>query len=526
MSDSRAIDKNQLQNEIRRRTETEAKLLESEQRYKSIVEDQTEMIVRFDQEGKITFANKAYVERRGLPMEQLLGSDVFVPIHPDYRRFALELVQSTSNQKPVVHKAVLKVLRPDNQSDWAEWEGRALFDQAGKVVGYQAIGRVVTELVRVQEALRASEKRFRSIVEDQSEMILRFDRDGTILFANSAYLRARAIKKDELLYRCAFESFESKDVSTIRDTLAMANPTHPSSSWRARAVQSNSTEMAWEDWNCRALYDEAESFVCFQAVGRDVTALVRSEIALREKNEQIRHVARLSTLGQMMAGITHEIRQPLSSISNFAFACSNALHSDRFDALKIQYWNRAIIEQVARADAIIRRLGGFAKRSGSEPEAVNVNQSIHDCLSMMEHSIGKHSISVKLDLDPQSPSVRIERIQLEQVWINLLKNACDAIQLSQSLQREISIRTQLVDHKIVVEIRDSGPGISPDSLKNLFEPFFTNKSDGMGLGLAIVRSIVDENDGDIAFENLCQGLLVRVEFDSFNPPQSSDSPSE
>ncbi len=498
----------ELVQQIDARRKIERDLQRSERNYRSIVEDQTEMILRFTASGTITFANQAFCDRYEITPQEAIGRNCFESIHPDYREAAIQKVLSTTREQPMA-ATMFRVLRPNGTEDWAEWNGRALYDEEGNHHGYQAVGRIVTDLVEAEQKLRESELRYRSIVEDQTELIVRFDANGIIEFANGAYMRANGLTPETAVGASIFDSMPEDEHPRIIAKMQGATQENPAQSDRIR-VQHDDGTVEWEDWHGRGLYDAEGNFLCYQAVGRNVTKLLAAEERLREKEEHLRHVSRLSNLGEMVAGITHEIRQPLSSISNFAFAAGKTLESETSQATpKLRHWNQQIVTQVTRADAIIRRLRGFARRSDAEPESVSINTIISDSLVMLKFELKRARVHSTVELSDQVPLIMLERIQIEQVMVNLIRNACDAMQATEPEYRVIITRTEVVGDEIVVSVQDNGPGLPQDQLELVFHPFNTSKAAGLGLGLPISRSIIEECGGRIWAEEAKPGLLVK-----------------
>ncbi|MEO1616709.1 MAG: ATP-binding protein [Planctomycetota bacterium] len=235
-----------------------------------------------------------------------------------------------------------------------------------------------------------------------------------------------------------------------------------------------------------------------------------AEKQLRTREQQLTHVSRLSTLGEMVAGITHEIRQPLSSISNFAFASANAIDLDQSPS-QLKQWNEQIVLQVKRADQIIQRLRRFSRRSLPELSEVCLNDLIHETLAMLRFELERDGVHVELHLCGEVPPLMLDRIQIEQVIVNVMRNACEAMQGIPHEDRVVFLSTKLrldVDkkHSVVASIADRGD-LTVD-LDQMFDAFHTSKSDGMGLGLAISRSIVEDHGGMIWAERDSTGTQV------------------
>lgn len=360
----------------------------------------------------------------------------------------------------------------------------------------------------VEDRLQKSEVQYRTIVEGQSEMIVRFDNGGKVRFANSACERQFGEALDG---ETDFNFFHAMDErlqeivgsETVQDS---TKPVEPTVGTSFRQQIARPMGVVWEDWTIHPIVDANGEVVGFQGVGRDVSTLVQTQESLRVKEDHLRHASRLSMLGEMVASITHELRQPLGSISNFAFASERALaEAPNAKMAQLVRWNHQIVEQIARADTIVRRLRGFSRRADEDVEVCNVNRVIDDTLGMLKFEIQRMEVQVTTDFSQSLPTVRYVRVQLEQVLVNLIRNACDAMQNLPAADRKIAIRTFKQSDLVAVNIRDNGPGVPEPLMENLFEPFYSTKEEGLGLGLAISRSIVEDGGGSIWLDRQTQG---------------------
>lgn len=488
--------------------ETQKRLAESELQYRTIVEDQSEMIIRFDQKGTITFANTAYASRLGLTPEEIIGRCCFDTIHPDHREDAARRVFSCTPERPTVPGDTIRVASAGGRWDWVEWNGRGLYDQQGNLLGYQGVGRNVTNLIEAQQKLRESELRYRSIVEGQNELIMRFDATGRLEFANAAFMQANHIAPEDVTSAFIWHYIQPEDHARVRAIVEGFDPDKPRERLRLKIIRDGVDY--WEDWFGHALYDDDGKFMCVQGVGRDVTQLVQAEDELRKKEALLRHATRLSTLGEMVAGITHELRQPLYSISNFAFACERLLTDvDDATSQKLKSWNKDIIDQVERANYIIGRLRGFARRSDSVVTRVSINTVARDSVGMLQFELNLASITVEEQLEEKLPDLSMDRLQIEQVFVNLIRNAYESLTSTPVHQPTITVRTQRVADALEVSVEDNGPGLPANELESIFQPFSTSKTEGLGLGLAICRSIIEEHEGHIWAEPNSPGLKIK-----------------
>lgn len=228
----------------------------------------------------------------------------------------------------------------------------------------------------------------------------------------------------------------------------------------------------------------------------DITKRKHAEEAAHAHQAQLTHVLRLSTMGEMASGLAHEINQPLGAIANFATGCvrrlrNGGMHAD--DVLRI-------VEQIAgealRAGTIIRRLRSLIRKDSSRQEQTDLNELVNDAVRLLASDLRNGDVTVALDLDEALPSIYVDSIQIEQVLLNLLRNAVDAMADAETDRRALHISTAIVDEATVeLKVRDYGSGLPPTIGERIFEPFVSTKTNGLGLGLSISRTIIEAHGG-------------------------------
>ena len=233
---------------------------------------------------------------------------------------------------------------------------------------------------------------------------------------------------------------------------------------------------------------------------RDISERVAAEHAAAQAQERLAHVARLSTMGEMAAGLAHEINQPLAAITTYAQACQRMLDKGEApDAVDIREALVEIGRQALRAGEVIRRLRGFVANRAVRPELIGCNRLLEDAVSLARPDLRANDVRLRLDVAPNLPDVMADAVQLQQVLINLIRNAIDATLQGGAAQREIRLCALCTAAGVEISVHDHGPGLDPAALTNLFNPFFTTKPHGTGLGLAISRTIVQAHGGTLAY---------------------------
>ena len=237
---------------------------------------------------------------------------------------------------------------------------------------------------------------------------------------------------------------------------------------------------------------------------RMAEALERSEQRLKQHQAELARVARINTLGEMTSGIAHEINQPLSAIVSYNEACLSMLDDEEPDRILLKTALLSSVKQAQRAGHIVKKLREFVASKQADLTAVDVNQAVLNVITLIESELRDHDVTVNTDLSGTLPRVQADTIQVEQVVMNLCKNAMEAL-MDVSGERRLFIYSERRGGRIRVGVRDNGPGMSADTLQKIFQPFFSSKSQGMGLGLTISHTIIENMGGVLSAGNLDSG---------------------
>ncbi|MFO1068105.1 MAG: PAS domain S-box protein [Geminicoccaceae bacterium] len=288
-ADGRLVEVQAVGRDITEQRMAEQALLASEERFRTIVEDQIELIARFDPAYRFTFVNRAFAEHVGRPAESVLGTSVLEMLTPEQQRmFRSQLAELTPDSPTVAYET--EVVGEDGRIRHEAWTDRALFDAQGRLVEYQSVGRDVTAEREAAEILRASEERYRAVVQDQTEIIGRFDANFRLVFANEAHCRMRGRSFEEMVGEDYFDSVPDPLRGDLRQRLLALTPDHPVDVGENEKIMPDGT-WRWYAWTNRALFDRAGRLAGYQSVGRDITEQKLAERALRESESAMRAIA-------------------------------------------------------------------------------------------------------------------------------------------------------------------------------------------------------------------------------------------
>jgi C4-dicarboxylate-specific signal transduction histidine kinase len=270
-----------------------------------------------------------------------------------------------------------------------------------------------------------------------------------------------------------------------------------------------------DDVACRKpVFDTRAEFRGYRVTSSDVTASVRAqraESSLRRAQAELAHLSRVTTLGMLTASIVHEVTQPLATARNNARAALNFLDKQPPDLDGVREALGCIVGDIDRAGNIIERIRDHIKKVPPQNHRFDLNETINDAIGLARSAIAGRKVSLRTHFAEKLPPVQGDRIQLQQVLLNLVLNAVEAMDAVKAEARELSISTELSQtNGVLVAVRDSGPGIDPENLERVFEAFYTTKSKGIGMGLAICRSIIEAHGGRLCAEaNEPRGAVFR-----------------
>ena len=473
-----------------------AAIIASEERFRSVVTTLSEGVVIADEHGRFLDSNLSAQRILGLPAEQLHGRSALDGtwdcIQEDGERFHLETFPVAQTLKDGMDRqdVVMGVRRPEKIT-WLSVNSKLIQlsdPSAGRLV--VASFRDISDQKRQADELRESEKRQRAMLDSIPFTFLVMDAEGTLI-------ESRITGTTPLVLG---------DVSLVGLHYRDFTPLDLTAKWEAMFHSAQRME------SCPPLDYSRQSFgkMAYWEISmvplRDyaVLATIRETtqfIVAGQRQRELAHLARLCSLGEMVAGISHEINQPLHAINNYASATSRVLATEHgplqsADLSRIQEWSEEISRQSHRAAEIVRRFRRFANRS-ADRSTCNPVDIANDSVALAQGEIKSLAVSVRLTAQGEIPDILCDPVLIQQVLVNLITNGCDAMRTLPRSERRLEIRVEMVEQRVCFEVLDDGVGLPQIPVEQLFEAFVGTKPNGLGMGLAISKSIVEAHGGTI-----------------------------
>lgn len=366
----------------------------------------------------------------------------------------------------------------------------------GMISGMFGTLQDITDRKEAESALRESENKFRVIAE-HSPAIVAIIQDDKLQYASEMFskITGYSIHEAQNLELLDLVDPQHRDLVKDRSQRRLAGEDVPSR-YEFQLLTKNG-DRRWIDFGGGLISYQGKPAIL--GIALDITDRRIAEEGLRQRDMELAHVSRLTTMGEMVAGIAHEINQPLSAISNYADACALELakHKEEW-ADRTRQWAQQISQQAVRSGDIISRLRHYTRHKQPDDTCSDIKSVIRESLALMRNDF-QNDISVTCDVEVPETTVQCNSIEFQQVIVNLLANAYEATQNRK--ERSVALRSMVVGDFLRVDIEDNGPGIHAADLNRVFDAFFTTKSNGIGMGLAISRSIVERYNGRLWVEN-------------------------
>jgi two-component system CheB/CheR fusion protein len=369
----------------------------------------------------------------------------------------------------------------------------------------------ITARKRAEQTLRESEAMTRAGVRSSLDGVVTIDEHRTVLSFNPAAEQLFGYRAPEVIGQSVRMLAPSSDHDAWEGYLASEpeTGTHELAGGREIHGQRKDGSVFPMDLHVSAFDDGAGRR--FVGTIRDVTSRKQTEERLRRQQAELAHVLRLATIERLAAGLAHELNQPLSAIANSVEACAAYVRSGRRGPRRLLALLDSAGAEALRAGEIVHHVREFVQRSEPRLEATDLCEVVRNATRWLMREMEQERITLRLDLAPNGLPVLADRIQIEQVLVNLIQNAVDAIREAGKSDRQIRVRAaQRADGMAEVAVHDSGTGLSPATAERLHEPFFTTKPQGMGMGLAISRTIVEAHSGQLTIDGRAPGLGTTV----------------
>jgi PAS domain S-box-containing protein len=475
--------------------------------------------------GKFTLIGEQALELFGYPLDQWRDFEFWEGIiHPDDRAAA---VQACHAALPVHDHYVLeyRMLAADGRVLWIQ-DIVNVVDRASDRVLLRGYFLDITSRKQTEADLTESEAAHRLLAENSTDLICRFTPEMVCSYVSPAVTPLLGYQPQQWLGRSGHDFVHPEDVAATQRVIAeMVQSRQPrAATFRLRCLDGS---YRWFECQGRGIHDPMTGRLAeMVTTGRDVTDRIEAFDRLRRREAELTQAERLSTLAQLAAELAHELNQPLYAIANFADICLESLqrgaglaHAD------LQRWIEAVSQQSRRAGSILRRINGFVRKGELDCTAFDLNDCVRETLSLLEANLQSSGVKLKCEFAAGALAVHADRLLLEQVLRNLVRNALEAMEES-TAERRLLVRTSLSSAKEAgVELIDSGVGLSSAAEERLFEPFYTTKCGGTGLGLPFCRSTLQAHGGDIWATNAASGgasfrfALPALAAESLSPAQ-------
>src|SRR5262245_2593922 len=372
--------------------------------------------------------------------------------------------------------------------------GKPVFDSNGEFHGYRGTGTDATAIIHAEQALRESERRLRSAIDGIPGLVGVLAPNGDVEAVNRQILEYCGQSLEELKNWGTNGTIHPEDLPHVAEvfTNSIAAGIPYQIEQRLRRFDG---EYRWFDNRGVPVRDDSGRIVRWYVLLTDIDDRTQALAGLQQMQSDFAHINRVSTMGELAASLSHEITQPIASARNNARAAQNFLEMQPLDLSEVREAIGCIVRDADRAGDIIDRIREQMKKSPPRKEHFDFNTAINEVIGLARSVIIKNNVSVQTRLAGGPLSVHGDRVQLQQVVLNLILNAVEAMDSIEAAPRELLISTSQNRGDVRVTVADTGPGIDQMHLERLFEAFYTTKSSGTGMGLSICRSIINAHGG-------------------------------
>jgi PAS domain S-box-containing protein len=489
--------------DITRRKQVEAALRKSEARLQTLFDSAAEFIFVIDPQGEIISVNRYVYTHSGYVAGEVIGRNI--------KEFFSEASRAICDcnfpglRERGYNRADIEFVCKDGRVLQMECSATAVPDEDGRFTTFLIIQRDVTERKQAETALADSEQRFRTIFDSSYQLIGLLEPDGTLVDVNQAALDLGGLRKDEVIGRPFWDTYWWRYSTEVRNRLKAAVLT--ASQGKTIGYEENvlgaDNAIRSIEFTLKPIKNQQGEMVFIILEGRDISDTKRAEEERLRHRQEIAHVMRLGTMGEIASSLAHELNQPLAALASYCDAATMLTRElpeppqGLFDIL-----GRAT-EQTHRAGEIIRHLREFIGKGKDAIRTLDLDRVIEDLRVLLGSELKAAKVSLEQQAGSQGRTVMGNKVQIEQVLVNMVMNSVEAIQGARTSGGKVVLRTRLLEGAAVeVTVTDDGPGIDPGMFDRMFDSFQTSKASGMGMGLSISRSIIEGHGGKIWADRL------------------------
>ena len=477
----------------RKRAEDELK--RSVARYRVVVETASDAVVSVDEGGAIILANLATKRIFGYGSEELIGKPLTVLMPGAMRKLheiGFKRYLETGARHLNWQGTELTALRANGEEFPVEVSfGEMAADQQSVFTGFI---RDISEKKRSKEAILASERNLSLIINTMPVLAWSALPDGTVEFFNQRWLDYTGLSPEQAQGWGWAEALHHDDLGRMtkhwQSMIATGGPGEIEA--RFRRIDG---DYRWFLFRADPLRNESGGIIKWYGTNTDIDDRKRAEEALRNTQAELARVMRVMTIGQLTASVAHEVSQPLSGIITNASTCLRMLKSNPPNIDGARETVQRTIRDGNRASEVITRLRTLFSKKQIDVEPLDLNEATREVIALLSGELQRNKVILKQEFNDRLPTVNGDRVQLQQVILNLIRNGSDAMDTVNDQPRQLVIRTEMDGNHVTVSVQDSGVGFSPEISERLFESFFTTKQEGMGIGLSLSRSIVEAHRG-------------------------------
>ena len=488
--------------DITERKSADEALRESEARFHTMADTAPVMIWMAGTDKLCTFLNKGWLDFTGRTLEQELGNGWAEGVHPEDFDRCLEVYANAFNARQEF-TVEYRLRRYDGEYCWVLDHGVPRFESDGKFVGYIGTAIDITESKRAEKTLEKEREFLRQVIDIDPNFIFAKDREGRFTLVNQAVADAYGTTVEDLIgktdadfnpNREEVEFFHRMDLEVIDTLKERFIPEE-----HLTDAQGN---VRWLQTVKRPIIDKDGSANQILGASTDITGRKQAETELQHNRQELAHVTRISTMGELAASLAHELNQPLTAILSNAQAAQRFMAANPADLEEVREILKDIVQDDSRASEVIQRMRALVKKEEVAFVPLDLGEIIRDVARLVHSDAALLNVDIALELYPNLPTVQGDRVQLQQVVLNLLLNAFDAMKDCPVNERRVVLQAEQEGARMTkVAVRDRGPGLRGDKLDKIFQPFYTTKRDGLGMGLSISRSIIEDHGGSLWAEN-------------------------